>query len=800
MTKEIYHEGWLIKSPPTKRIWRARWRRRWFTLKQGEIPEQFCLEYYKDRSCRKLKGVIDLDQCEQVDSGLQLEHRKQKFQYMFDVKTPLRTYYLAANSEEDMNAWVNCICEVCNLQDLSKPQQQDTGDNRHYYNVTSEVSDSQGATNQSLMVNLKTTNLSPIKSSNASDQIALLHTAEPIDNNNSVYQNYDPKCRHSTYGNRETLICDAPLNKSGGHGPKEDYYNFTAIAKTSRNKNSDEPGLFRNLSANRKIPENLKLSSVSDLQPSQTSGSSGPYIAIADCISGSPTTPLNSLDSKSCDSRRINANIRLNVANEQPYSPKRNNIQTTPQTPQSGKSSPTDSESVFTDDEDWMPANPNDSTNGERCMRPSESSVENDSIVFTYAQRFSKLPDDESLSCKRGNSKRPLPVAGLLLEKTDSEEQNKEVNSSDTENASPAIAYGPKDINSYVDESYDIPRSHQLRYTKHKESNNYENSMDLCSGGTSASMLELDEGRSGDKVALNTEFMSSTMPKKRSHFYTNAAPVKVEGNVFRYDFHEQQPDAPAVDRKLKPKLNHDDNEPKVATPNMIKSVPSIVKLSPNKSNDLIPPCIDRKLKPSPTPIKLETSTLQRRGVMSAATDAEFQGAYNNDQVSKTLPRNYNNSSSSSLLSTATVSATMVTNPAPVSSPQCGGANSRQTGVLEYFDLDHSNPPPICNNSNTSASTSNLNSQPIGSAWSNNLSNRLSTVSISSSSVFGNQTNANDVNVGGNTLSITSIGVGVNNPPTSSGIVYKSVDFIKTEAFMRTRQDAEMARAKNRSKE
>lgn len=98
-------------------------------MKQGEIPEQFCLEYYKDRNCRKLKGVIDLDQCEQVDSGLQLEHRKQKFQYMFDVKTPHRTYYLAANSEEDMNAWVNCICEVCNLQDLTKPQQQNN-DNR----------------------------------------------------------------------------------------------------------------------------------------------------------------------------------------------------------------------------------------------------------------------------------------------------------------------------------------------------------------------------------------------------------------------------------------------------------------------------------------------------------------------------------------------------------------------------------------------------------------------------------------------------------------------------------------------
>lgn len=80
------------------------------------------------------------------------------------------------------------------------------------------------------LVTLKTTNLSPVKPSNASDQVALLPTAEPIDNNNSVYQNYDAMCRHSTYNNRETLICDAPLNKSIGHDarePKEDYYNFT---------------------------------------------------------------------------------------------------------------------------------------------------------------------------------------------------------------------------------------------------------------------------------------------------------------------------------------------------------------------------------------------------------------------------------------------------------------------------------------------------------------------------------------------------------------------------------------------
>lgn len=183
---------------------------------------------------------------------------------------------------------------------------------------------------------------------------------------------------------------------------------------------------------------------------------------------------------------------------------------------------------------------------------------------------------------------------------------------------------------------------------------------------------------------------------------------------------------------------------------------------------------------------------------AASTDVEFQGGYN-EQVSKTLPRNYNNSAS------AVTSPASVPAPVPPPTPSAG-VTGRQAGVLEYFDLDHSNPPPICNNSNTSASTSNLNAPATVSVWPNNLSNRLSAVSISSSSVFGYQNAANDANIGAvaNPLSITSPGSGgsssISNAPTASGIVYKSVDFIKTEAFMRTRQDAEMARAKNRSKE
>lgn len=115
-SQEIVHEGWLIKSPPTK-LWRAviillcvfffffyytciypyhairvklithillsftpqRWRKRWFALRHsGELPGQYFLEYYTDKRCRKLKGHIDLDQCEQV---IIANHLYRKYEY-----------------------------------------------------------------------------------------------------------------------------------------------------------------------------------------------------------------------------------------------------------------------------------------------------------------------------------------------------------------------------------------------------------------------------------------------------------------------------------------------------------------------------------------------------------------------------------------------------------------------------------------------------------------------------------------------------------------------------------------------
>ncbi|GJQ75211.1 putative PH domain protein [Trypoxylus dichotomus] len=107
---------WLTKSPPTKRLWRGRWRRRWFALHPGDLPQQYILAYYTDRNCRKSKGVIDLDNCDQVDIGFKFEDKKVKFDYMFAIKTQPRTYYLAADTEAELKSWVKCICDVCGLK------------------------------------------------------------------------------------------------------------------------------------------------------------------------------------------------------------------------------------------------------------------------------------------------------------------------------------------------------------------------------------------------------------------------------------------------------------------------------------------------------------------------------------------------------------------------------------------------------------------------------------------------------------------------------------------------------------
>ncbi|KAF7987524.1 hypothetical protein HCN44_003286 [Aphidius gifuensis] len=111
-SQDVLYHGFLVKSPPTKRLF-SRWRKRWFVLgHNAELPGQYFLKYYVEKGCKKLKGHIDLDQCEKIDAGLKYTNRKQKCQYMFSVITTERTYYLLAETEADMNRWVDIVCRL----------------------------------------------------------------------------------------------------------------------------------------------------------------------------------------------------------------------------------------------------------------------------------------------------------------------------------------------------------------------------------------------------------------------------------------------------------------------------------------------------------------------------------------------------------------------------------------------------------------------------------------------------------------------------------------------------------------
>ncbi|XP_056893016.1 GRB2-associated-binding protein 1 isoform X2 [Takifugu flavidus] len=90
------------------------WKKRWFVLRSGRLTgDPDVLEYYKNDNAKKPIRVIDLNLCEQVDAGLSFSKKDLEHSYIFDIKTIDRVFYLVADSEEEMNKWVRCICDIC---------------------------------------------------------------------------------------------------------------------------------------------------------------------------------------------------------------------------------------------------------------------------------------------------------------------------------------------------------------------------------------------------------------------------------------------------------------------------------------------------------------------------------------------------------------------------------------------------------------------------------------------------------------------------------------------------------------
>ncbi|XP_062379283.1 GRB2-associated-binding protein 1 isoform X3 [Sardina pilchardus] len=127
---DVVHSGWLRKSPPEKKLRRYAWKKRWFVLRSGRLTgDPDVLEYYKNDHAKKPIRVIDLNLCEQVDAGLTFNKKDLEHSFIFDIKTIDRVFYLVADTEEDMNKWVRCICDICGFNptdtdDPSKVAQQ----------------------------------------------------------------------------------------------------------------------------------------------------------------------------------------------------------------------------------------------------------------------------------------------------------------------------------------------------------------------------------------------------------------------------------------------------------------------------------------------------------------------------------------------------------------------------------------------------------------------------------------------------------------------------------------------------
>ncbi|XP_021348258.1 GRB2-associated-binding protein 1-like isoform X2 [Mizuhopecten yessoensis] len=136
----VVYSGWMVKSPPEKKfrltgpwkIFRAftkddtdtsKWKRRFFVLFKpaSSLPHQYLLNYYTDENCKKLKGCIDLEHCEQVIESLDLDI----FPFLLALKTfhkgRERTYFLSTDTEDEMTTWVRNLCSVCGLKPEESP-------------------------------------------------------------------------------------------------------------------------------------------------------------------------------------------------------------------------------------------------------------------------------------------------------------------------------------------------------------------------------------------------------------------------------------------------------------------------------------------------------------------------------------------------------------------------------------------------------------------------------------------------------------------------------------------------------
>ncbi|XP_047393219.1 GRB2-associated-binding protein 2-like [Sciurus carolinensis] len=93
------------------------WKKCWFILRSSQwCGDPGVLEYYKHDQSKKLLGIIILCLCEQVDTNVTLYKKCLTLGFVFLIKTSMHTFYLVAETKEDMHNWVQILCQVCDFQ------------------------------------------------------------------------------------------------------------------------------------------------------------------------------------------------------------------------------------------------------------------------------------------------------------------------------------------------------------------------------------------------------------------------------------------------------------------------------------------------------------------------------------------------------------------------------------------------------------------------------------------------------------------------------------------------------------
>lgn len=126
---DVVCTGWLIKSPPEKKLKRFAWRKRWFVLRRGRMSgNPDVLEYYQSKNSKKPIRTIDLKECEveMLDGQLRIK-RDFDGKHLFVVKTSSRIFYLVAKTEQEMYDWIRNISQICQFGTLEDAESSEDG-------------------------------------------------------------------------------------------------------------------------------------------------------------------------------------------------------------------------------------------------------------------------------------------------------------------------------------------------------------------------------------------------------------------------------------------------------------------------------------------------------------------------------------------------------------------------------------------------------------------------------------------------------------------------------------------------